>query len=348
MTNLYLHIGSHKTGTSALQQFLYKNRQILGPLGLHDLRVTPSESMNNGGIIGVPYGYERDNFISEGALISRRAAPRIIRAVSQKCYSKADLGFVFSSENFSWVFQEEEIQKFIDALSGYFLNIQVVFYCRRQDKMLRAHHRQGVIDPLPRLFYGTEMGPDITFQDHFDKYLDYGSRISAWAKAVGEQNVQVRVFEREQLLHKDISFDFLNAIGLRDFPEGLCRPSSSANTFSRKQERVLRLFQDLVASDEFNFGKENEKAMKNKLRQHLRNKNDQSSEQLSPEFSSFILERYRDSNHALSSRFGLGHDWYEKENEPDFNPPISNYEFNSTVKILLKSLLRSELEGRGA
>ena len=88
--------------------------------------------------------------------------------------------------------------------------------------------------------------------------------------------------------------------------------------------------------------------MKNKLRQHLRNQNDQSSEQLSPEFSSFILERYRDSNHALSSRFGLGHDWYEKENEPDFNPPISNYEFNSTVKILLKSLLRSELEGRGA
>ena len=32
---LLLHIGTHKTGTTALQQFLYANRELLAACGFH-------------------------------------------------------------------------------------------------------------------------------------------------------------------------------------------------------------------------------------------------------------------------------------------------------------------------
>ena len=354
MKDLYLHIGSHKTGSSALQETLYNNRSLLAPVGIHDLRVNPVGAINNGGVIGPPHKYLEKDFRQKGAAIGSNAARKILCAASSLEGVQGDVlqKIIFSSENLSWVFSSNEIDRFCGQLRSGFDRIRLVIYVRAQDKQLRAHHRQGVIDPLPRLFYGTDMGPNIQFFDHFDRYLNYESRISPWVQALGSSNVIVRAFERKLLFKEDISCDFLKLLGCpSELFESLVL-SKDSNLISRRQERVLRKFQDLIGVMH-GMPLEKQKRLKRRIRGALANKKSRQSDPLSNEFSRFLLDRYFESNKNLSERFSLGDSWYqyaeqEQEQEQEQEPEqevngVGDKEFDATVKILLKLLIKSEM-----
>lgn len=200
MRRLFLHIGAHKTGTTALQQGLHHNRILLQALGcgyasaataahLHGYlgAVTPGRFLPQGFMVLDPDG-----------LSARLAAAKTDTVVA-------------SSENFSFFFQKPTIAALAETLRPQFDQIRIIAYLRRQDRHAVSHHQEGA--KPHRQVEGELWGhapnalPDPS--PAHDLYLDYGQRLGLWADVFGDDAMDIRVYDRKLLKDGDIFADFL-------------------------------------------------------------------------------------------------------------------------------------------
>jgi hypothetical protein len=207
---LYIHIGAHKTGTTAIQQFLSGNRKKLLQNGClypgnqrahHDL-VRELRTLTIGEI-----GKNKN-------CATRRYFDEIDRSRENK--------IIISSEAFenSGIF----IDKLKELIDGRF-KIKIICYVRRQDEKIESEYNQYVRSPKRRYnkpiadFIKTKLGSiaeDFSIPEETGKrspYSDYSSILLPWSKAFGRDNIIVRCYEEEQL-PQGIFHDFLDTVGL--------------------------------------------------------------------------------------------------------------------------------------
>ena len=206
---LFLHIGSHKTGTTSIQNFLAHNRDLLAARG-YGYPVT-GKGLNLGGVIG--------NTMAEGDPSSaqigmgRRKTVLVDNIVSQP----TDI-VIGSSEGFSYVHDAQDIQDFANLLRPHFSTIKIITYLRRQDQLAVSHHQEGANPqnkPAVRL-HGYSPTALPTRNDLQHCYFDYATRIGMWADAFGDDAMIVRVYDRKLLKSGDSVADFLDIVGLGD------------------------------------------------------------------------------------------------------------------------------------
>lgn len=203
MRRLFLHIGAHKTGTTALQQGLYQNRILLQALGcsyacsptakhLHSYlgSATPGHFLTQ--------GFKLLNPDSVSALLAEAATDTVVA----------------SSENFSFFFQKPAIAALAETLRAQFDQIRIVCYLRRQDRHAVSHHQEGA-KPYRHVEGGFWGQAPTALPDHspaHDLYLDYNRRLGLWADVFGDDAIDIRIYDRALLKDGDIFADFLDLL----------------------------------------------------------------------------------------------------------------------------------------
>ncbi len=206
MRRLFLHIGSHKTGTTALQQGLHHNRILLKACGSAYVGAPATAHLHQ--YLG---NVTPGNFLPDGFMVLDPDT-LLARLATADCDT-----VIASSENFSFFFEQAAITTLARALKSRFDEVRIVCYLRRQDRHAVSHHQEGA--KPHRQVEGALWGHAPTAlpapSANHDLYLDYDHRLGLWADAFGDANMIIRVYDRKLLKDGDIFADFLAAIGLQ-------------------------------------------------------------------------------------------------------------------------------------
>lgn len=193
---LYIHIGTGKTGTTAIQNFLYENREVLkNSYGIQYCE-TGLVSRNHRGL---------DINATKRRLADYRKIKLRLYQLNHEIISSNCHDFIISDEDFPGL-SVKEIRFYRKILFSDF-NIKIIVYLRRQDKFLESWFNQIV--------KAGNYGADINIlysQLLKNKILDYCYLLDKWQSVFGRDNIFARVFERELLQDGNSVKDFMALI----------------------------------------------------------------------------------------------------------------------------------------
>lgn len=216
---LFIHIGTHKTGTSALQSFLGGRADELDKKGVHYLR--------SGRAAGKAH-----HELSWGIRERHGADLAAWDGVRTELKANASARQVLSSEAF-WFTDPAGVK----AQLGGVEDLRIVMYLRRQDKYLQSLYKQTVAG-----------GRRISFQQWREKFHfrgDYLTVVKQWADAFGKDALEIRPYERGGRT-VDVVQDFLSLLGI-DAAAEFERKAAGRNNPSPRRElmELIRAFNQL-------------------------------------------------------------------------------------------------------
>lgn len=243
---LFIHIGAHKTGTSAIQKFLSINRNVL----------------KKGGFLYPGGGPAHHDMVHDFLTLSAdeiRKNPNLVtsRYFTEIRGSRAET-VILSSEEF------ENLNSGIASLREYLIpefSVKVIFYVRRQDEMIESLYNQRIKSPKIHSgmkfadFFSQLMNPAEQYRSGNKSIparndrLDYYSLLLPWKNAFGMENILVRCYEQEQL-SQGLYEDFMNAIGC-GFDRRYRVPSERVNaSLPLDHLEIIRICNDQFNGDE--------------------------------------------------------------------------------------------------
>jgi len=234
---IFIHVGLHKTGTTAVQKFLCDNAERL-------LRRRATLVPQN----GRPW-LRGQQMLGHHALawsLAPRYAPpdweaQTFDALSANLVAEIDASdaetVLLSSEELS-LLDVDLLQRLQQRLAAY--DLRFVVYVRRQDTALQSAYvtalwmqlQQPESVSLTRSLWNRDPATLCTLPADADiADLDYATVLEPWASHLGTEKLIVRLYERSALLGGDIIRDFCDACALRiGFKSGRwLQPSASIN-----------------------------------------------------------------------------------------------------------------------
>ncbi len=180
---IFLHIGTHKTGTSAIQDFLVLNRKALSRQGvLYPQKTRRDYFENKDGTVIVP----------DRQFKNYQKLVRLSRSKNKHV--------ILSNEAFSLMDDASPIR----AALGDAKTI-IICYLRRQDDFIQSYYNQEV----------KHAGNYIKIMDYQPPTtLNYDKMLARWVNVFGKENVVVRPYEKQQFKNQDLIADFLEIVGL--------------------------------------------------------------------------------------------------------------------------------------
>ncbi|MCM1159027.1 MAG: hypothetical protein NC300_11770 [Bacteroidales bacterium] len=212
MATVYLHIGTMKTGTSALQSFLDENRELLEEQGYAYPRMK----------VGLP-----NNFIFRNAHFLVHSRDRTIETtvdeqeVMQKAYAQIEelakkFDHIILSDEVIWHLSRFDADFWADMLENFKkinCEVKIIVYLRRQDMVAESLYNQNVkSNRMVSKRFIDYLGGNLvkTF------LLNYYEQLKKIERYVKKENMFIRIYEKEQFEGEEhtIYSDFLNCIGL--------------------------------------------------------------------------------------------------------------------------------------
>lgn len=302
MKTLYLHIGTPKTATTAIQNFCWDNRQVLEKYGycypLFEYRFPNVQKYRNAHfLVGrIKDENRKRQFEQEQAVVSDGIG-QILQLFEQ--YDN-----IILSDEGIWnrgFFEDTNCWKRIqNGLLSKGIVVKIIVYLRRQDDFLFSWWNQQVKEGMLRS--SVMSWEEVTEQLPYIK-LDYYDILTEISEYIGKENITVRVFDKKSFLGGSIYADFLNAIHLSYTEEyqiltPFQNPSLTKNNIEIK--RILNTLPDL------------EKQENNYFRKVLTELSDQNIEtarnsMFSEAENQKFLEKYKEGNARIAEEY-LGRD----------------------------------------
>lgn len=298
MKTLYLHVGTSKTGTTALQQFCADNRELLQEEGFcfpESVYKYPLVSLNRNAHFMIGH------IAGEDGKYDKKEAKRILALGYEnlnQCFSHYD-NVILSDESIWWAsgtYRKNVFKKLRanQEKNGYV--VKIVVYLRRQDDFLCSRWNQMVKKDVL-----TE-----TWDEHFrsapdqmDHVLNYAAKLNMLADLFGRENLIVRRFDRKNFYQGTIFADFLHSIGL-ELTDRFVLPESEVNlTIKGNTVEVMRVMNTAPVITRYN------KAYLSSLVSMCSEESDKhykytmSTKEETAEF----LERYREGNKQIAEDF---------------------------------------------
>lgn len=284
---ILLHIGTGKTGTGSIQNFLFDNRDVLLKQYRLLYPVSGLKSVEHfGERIHAHYGVVR--WALDRNKIKLEELAREIEGAS------ADRA-VISCEDFYHRLTAQDIGFLAECLGGH--DSHVVCYVRRQDQYMESAWKQQIKvgdlhTPFP-IFLKRHVNPDYLQEVH----ANYERMLNAWSEVFGPENIILRVFDRTQWRNRDLIEDFLDA----------CRfdPGSGARTLRRREMTNVALPSELARLlCRINATKSVARGDQQRLVAYLRSLREYNNPPLlTLEDRQAILRNYRECNEAMFRRW---------------------------------------------
>jgi len=192
MPQIYLHIGLHKTGTTAIQSVLFNNAAAIARQGIH---------LSCAGIPpAAPLGHH------ELAWAHSRKPDLMAKwdDLAQEITSTAAGRLIITSEEFC-VLGADSIARIGDFFAR-FGGARIVVYLRNQVDLGESLYRTDVLHYSVKAQIGQYLQRTRT-------RLDYQALLDDWTAAFGKDNVIVRLYEKSDLTDGVLS-DFCRIVGL--------------------------------------------------------------------------------------------------------------------------------------
>lgn len=247
MKTLYLHIGTPKTATTAIQNFCWDNREELEKQGycypLFEYRFFNVQKYRNAHfLVGRIKDENGNRQYDQEQEIVREGIGKIL-----SLFEKYD-NIILSDEGI-WnrgFFQDTNCwERLKEGFKGRDIAIKVIVYLRRQDDFLFSWWNQQVKEGM----LGSSV---LSWEEVVEKlpyikldYYDILTRISAY---IGKENITVRLFDKEHFAGGTIQADFLETVHL-EYTEDyrilvpMQNPSLTKNNLEIK--RILNRMPDL-------------------------------------------------------------------------------------------------------
>jgi hypothetical protein len=231
MPKLYIHAGNHKTGTSSIQAYLFRNAEWFFDNGflcfLEDDNGVPRRGNHS-------WWFDYSNIRTKGAYLK----DGFFKSIENSAIGGYDV--VVSSECFSWIFDREHLKSIAKKLKNSFDSIEVIFYFRRQDQHAVSHYQQAAKSFAENKFYSGGNGALPDLDSNAIKYLDYYNKVLLWEDAFGSGTVIVRKFSKE-ISKSGVLQDFLYCLGIPvfDTPKETGRANESWGWEKTKVFRIL-------------------------------------------------------------------------------------------------------------
>lgn len=217
---LILHIGTEKTATTSIQQFLYKNRK---PLSRHGFHLSDAIGKPNNRAFAQCFAPENlsDDFFKSlgmthplGKAIFRYLIKRRLKREIRKAQKDPDCSaYIITSEHFhSRVRNIEDIYSVKYFLDTLFDDVHVVVYLREQFSMACSAYHTAVLAGSTRSFRDFLTEICVISNDAYNHH----QTLSKWATVFGAENINPRLYEKHKFHDGNILKDFLNTIGLAD------------------------------------------------------------------------------------------------------------------------------------
>ena len=198
MSKLYLHVGFHKTGTTALQTILNRNRKQLAELGFLYPKTRKFKAQHEFAWSAANRGWGWKQF--GGSFAGPKPAKRMYKALR-----KSKLDAIISSEFLSEL-TTDQIQKLLDLIGS--RDLKVIFTVRPIAKILPSAYQQEIKNGskltyskwLERVFdTETENRNNVRFWGRHSHHIE----IAKWVGVLGKERVSV-------IISDDSKPDFLS------------------------------------------------------------------------------------------------------------------------------------------
>lgn len=216
-----LHIGTGKTGTSSIQQFLSLHRVALRRK--YDLDYTDFGLLH---VAQLDDHFDAHYRVSEAM---RQGDATVARQLAAAIAGSACSRVVLSCENFYHHLKSDGIRFLADSLSAF--DVRVVCYVRRQDRSIESGWKQQVKVGDTRdtfeNFRAWNSRPAALEKSH----VNYYRMLAEWRSVFGRDAIVLRVFDRAEWVNGDLLEDFMAACNVTEatWREELARPPR-ANT----------------------------------------------------------------------------------------------------------------------
>jgi hypothetical protein len=203
---LLVHVGLPKTGTTAIQRYMFFRREAYAQQGIYWAETYRKGNSALGDWAHHVYSNKWEAFDDPSEFLV--TSDEAWRALQEFMRAKGGR-HIISSEEFSELLPRpsgEDVINFIKEIAGS-ARVRLIGYVRRQDDLIESHIRQLI-----------KVGRSgLTVEKYLQKrqpFFFFDKGFSKAADLLGKENVIVRVYERERLVGGDSVSDFLHACDL--------------------------------------------------------------------------------------------------------------------------------------
>lgn len=209
----YIHIGTEKTGTTTIQDFLESNLARLAEAGYATLPGMGERNQTRLAAYAMTDdGRQTDLHVQYGLTgpAEREAfEARVEEDLAAELEAQADChSLIVSSEHLqSRVRSGEGVAKLKALLERHVKQVRIIVYLRRQDRM--------AVSAFSTRFKAGNLGTDVfPAKPDLPHYFDHAALLERWSGVFGRETMVVRIFEPGRLIAGDLIADFSDALGL--------------------------------------------------------------------------------------------------------------------------------------